>query len=77
MATAPSTASPPRSFDAKGKALRLTPEEIRQRAALAIQAMESIQDIGDEAEHRETLDCLIQAINEFPLSDRPQVRTCD
>jgi hypothetical protein len=77
MATAPTTTSPPRSFDATGRALRLTPEEIRQRAALAIQAMESLDDIGDEAEHRESLAFLTRALNESPMSNRPRFRTCD
>jgi hypothetical protein len=44
---------------------------------IAIQALESLDDIGDEAEHRETLDFLIQALNESPMSDRPRFRACD
>jgi len=37
---------PPRSFDASGRALPLRPDEIDQRAALALQALDSLEDIS-------------------------------
>ena len=43
---------PRRSFDASGRALPLTPEEIDQRAALALQALDSLEDMGDEEEQQ-------------------------
>jgi len=63
--------SPPRSFDAGGRALPLSPEEIDQRAALALQALDSLEDMGDEEEQRETFAHLARAVNEDRLSDRP------
>jgi hypothetical protein len=52
--------------------LPLTPEEIDQRAALALQALDSLEDMGDEEEQRETFAYLARAVNEDRLSDRPQ-----
>ncbi|MGB2608223.1 MAG: hypothetical protein WBC80_04555 [Isosphaeraceae bacterium] len=64
--------SPPRSFDTSGRALPLTPEEIDQRAALALQALDSLEGMGDEEEQRETFAYLTRAVNEDRLSDRPR-----
>ena len=64
--------TPPRSFDASGRALPLSPEEIDQRAALALQALDSLEDLGDEEEQRETFAYLARAVNEDRLSDRPR-----
>jgi hypothetical protein len=64
--------SPPRSFDESGRALPLTPEEIDQRAALALQALDALEDMGDEEEQRETFAYLARAVNEDRLSDRPR-----
>src|SRR5271157_3020657 len=64
--------SSPRSFDASGRALPLTPEEIDQRAALALQALDALEDMGDEEEQRETFAYLARAVNEDRLSDRPR-----
>jgi hypothetical protein len=52
----------PRTFDDRGRALRLTEDEIRERNALALAALEAIADIGDAAEQRETLDYLIRVV---------------
>jgi hypothetical protein len=60
----------PRSFDANGRALTLTPDEIDQRAALALQALDSLEDMGDEEEQKETFAYLAQAVNEDRLSER-------
>ncbi|HZW32293.1 MAG TPA: hypothetical protein VFF52_16390 [Isosphaeraceae bacterium] len=64
MATAPATAASLRSFDDRGKAVQLTAEEIRQRNALALTALEAIEKIGDDAEQRETLDYLMRVGDE-------------
>jgi hypothetical protein len=72
MATAPSWAALLRSFDDRGRAVRLTEEEIRQRNALALAALDAIEQIGDEDEQRETLDYLVRVIDEDRLSDRPR-----
>ena len=65
---------PPRSFDPGGRALPLTPEEIDRTIALALQALDSFEDMGDEEEQRETLAYLASAVNEDRLSDRLAVR---
>lgn len=64
--------SPPHSFDVSGRALPLTPEEIYQRAALALQALDSLEGMGDEEEQRETFAYLARAVDEDRLSDRPR-----
>jgi hypothetical protein len=71
MPIAPTIVSPPpRSFDADGRALRLTPEEMEQRAAQARQALELLKNMGEEDEQRETLEYLSRAVDEDRLSDR-------
>ena len=72
MATAPSTAVSQPSFDDRGQAVRFTEDEIRQRNALALAALEAIEGIGDDDEQRETLDYLIRVVDEDRLSDRPR-----
>jgi hypothetical protein len=72
MATAPSrTASPP-SFDERGRAVRLTEGEVRERNARALAALDAVEQIGDDAEQRETLDYLMRVVDEDRLSDRPR-----
>ena len=70
MPAASEFTSPPCSFDASGRALPLTPEELDRRAALALQALDSLEDMGDEEEQRETFAYLARAVNEDRLSDR-------
>ena len=72
MATAPAMAVSPQSFDDRGRAVRLTEAEIRERNALALAALETINEIGDDTEQRETLDYLMRAVDEDRLSDRPR-----
>ncbi|MFI5454843.1 MAG: hypothetical protein ACHRXM_05270 [Isosphaerales bacterium] len=72
MATAPSTAVLPRSFDDHGRAVRLTEDEIRERNALALAALDAVEEIGDAAEQRETLDYLMRVVDLDRLSDRPR-----
>jgi hypothetical protein len=73
MASAP-TVSPRRSFDEHGRALPLSEEEVRRRNAEAIQALDALDDMGDEQEQRATLDAVMAALNEEPLSARPRFR---
>ena len=72
MATVPSAAVSPPSFDDRGRAVRLTEQEIRERNALALAALEAIEQIGDDAEQRATLDYLMRVVDEDWLSDRPR-----
>ena len=72
MASAPPTADPPRSFDDRGRAVRLTEDQIRERNALVLAALDSIHEIGDDAEQRETLDYLRRVVDEDRMSDRPR-----
>jgi hypothetical protein len=67
MAVAPTPVSPHRSVDARGRALPMTEEEIRQRAEEAIRALDDIAMIGDEDEQTATLDALLKALDEDPL----------
>lgn len=72
MATAPLTAISPRSFDDRGRAVRLTEDEVRERNALALAALDAVEEIGDSDEQRETLDYLVRVVDEDRLSDRPR-----
>ena len=74
MGIAPSTFSPHRSVDATGRALPMTEEEIRARAAEVARGLDALDDMGDEEEQRRTLDALIKAIDEEPLSARKRFR---
>jgi hypothetical protein len=74
MSTTPTPVSPRRAVDATGRALPMTEEEIRARAEAAIRALDALDDMGDEDEQRETLEALIKAIDEEPLSYRKRFR---
>ncbi len=52
------------------------PEETDQLAALALQALDSLEDMGDEEEQRETFAYLARAVNEDRLSERPRFGSC-
>ena len=77
MATVPKTDSLHRATDAHGRALPMTEEEIRARAEIAIRALDALDDMGDEEEQRETLEFLMKALNEEPLSYRKRFRECE
>jgi hypothetical protein len=62
------TVSPGRSVDATGRALPMTDEEIRARAVEIARGLDALDDMGDEEEQRQTLDALMKAIDEEPLS---------
>jgi hypothetical protein len=63
-----------RSVDATGRALPMTDEEIRSRAIEIARGLDALDDMGDEEEQRQTLDALIKAIDEEPLSPRRRFR---
>jgi hypothetical protein len=75
MAIPPPTASPGHSVNATGRALPMTDEEIRARAAEIARGLDALDDMGDEEEQRQTLDALMRAIDEEPLSARKRFRS--
>ena len=62
----------PSTFNARGRAIPLPPDEEHRRALGAIEALERLDEMGDEAEQRATLEALMKAIDEDRLSDRKQ-----
>ncbi|MGP0063804.1 MAG: hypothetical protein ACLQGP_09425 [Isosphaeraceae bacterium] len=74
MDIGPESVSPYRSVDIHGRALPMTEEEILQRNAEAIRALDEVAEMGDEEEQRATLEALMTAINEEPLSARRRFR---
>jgi hypothetical protein len=52
----------------------MTVEEIRTRAIEIARGLDALDDLGDPEEQRQTLDALIQAIDEEPLSPRRRFR---
>ncbi len=70
MTASSSMALSRQSFDDRGRVIPLTEEEIRRRNALALAALDSVLEIGDDPEQRDTLDYLIRAVDEDRLSDR-------
>ena len=74
MAIAPTIVSPYRSVDIHGQALPMTEEEILRRNAGAIEALDEVAEMGDEEEQRATLEALMTAIDEEPLSSRRRFR---
>ena len=70
MSQGSSAVMPERTIDARGRAIPLSDEELDRRAEAAIRALDALDDMGDEDEQRETLDALIEAIDQDRLSDR-------
>jgi hypothetical protein len=68
------TVSTPRSVDAAGRALPMTVEEIQAQAVEIARGLNALDDMGDEDEQRETLNALMKAIDEEPLSPRRRFR---
>jgi hypothetical protein len=64
MTTVPSAAISERPIDERGRALPLTADQIRERNALALAALDEIERIGDESEQRETLEYLMRVVDE-------------
>jgi hypothetical protein len=52
----------------------VTFEEIRARAVEIARGLDALDDMGDGAEQRQTLDALMKAIDEEPLSARKRFR---
>ena len=52
----------------------MTDEEIFARAAEIARGLDALDDMGDEEEQRQTLDALMKAIDEEPLSARKRFR---
>jgi hypothetical protein len=74
MDVAPKPVSPYRSVDVHGRAIPMTEEEIRQRNAGAIRALDEVAEMGGEEEQRATLEALMTSIDEEPLSSRRRFR---
>jgi hypothetical protein len=74
MAIVPKPVSPYCSVDIHGRALPMTEEEILQRNAGAIRALDEVAEMGDEEEQRATLEALMTSIDEEPLSARRRFR---
>jgi hypothetical protein len=74
MSIAPEPVSPYRSVDIDGRALPMTQEEILERNAGAIRALDEVAEMGDEEEQRANLEALMSSIDEEPLSARRRFR---
>ena len=74
MAITLPTVSPGHAVDATGRTLPMTDEEIRTRAAEIARGLDALDDIGDEEEQRQSLDALMKALDEEPLSARRRFR---
>jgi hypothetical protein len=74
MAFGPTPVSPYRSVDIHGRALAMTEQEIVERNSEAIRALDEVAEMGDENEQRATLEALMTAIDEEPLSARRRFR---
>jgi hypothetical protein len=74
MSTAPTTDSPHRSIDARGRALPMTDAEIRARAKVAIKVLEQIADDIDDTDTDEMCQAIERGIDEDRLSDRKRFR---
>lgn len=64
------TATPPSAFDAQGRIIPRTAEEQRRHAENALRMLDSLLEMGDEQEQRETFEALRRGIDENRLSDR-------
>jgi hypothetical protein len=74
MSPSEPTSRPHRPVDAHGRAVPRTEEEICARAEEIARGLYALDDMGDEEEQRRTLDALIKAIDEEPLSYRKRFR---
>ena len=69
-----STVSPHRSVDATGRGLPMSVGEIHAHAVEIARGLDALDDMGDEEEQRQTLNALMKAIDEEPLSPRRRFR---
>ena len=74
MAIPHSTITPRRSVDATGRVLPMSVEEVHARAVEIARGLDALDEMGDEEEQRQTLDALMKAIDEEPLSSRRRFR---
>jgi hypothetical protein len=58
--------------DSNGRAIPMTEDEVRARAGSVARGLMALDDMGDGDEQRETLEQLMEAIDEDRLSDRKQ-----
>ncbi len=63
MATRLSTASSRLSVDSHGRAFPMSEEEIRARALEIARGLDSLDEIGDEHEQKQSLDALLTALD--------------
>ena len=70
MPPASSDAPPRPAVDSRGRATPMTADEVRARAPEIARGLAALDGMGDPEEQRATLDALIRAIDEEPLSDR-------
>ena len=66
--------SPRRSVDAHGRLLPMTDAELQARAIEIARGLDALDDMGDQEEQRQTLEALMKAVDEEPLSDRKRFR---
>ena len=70
MSQTPKTDTPFRSVDERGRVIPMTEEEVRARSGEIARGLDALDEMGDEEEQRQTLEALIKAIDEEPLSYR-------
>jgi hypothetical protein len=74
MAITPPIVSHHRGVDASGRAIPMTDKEILARASEISSGLDALDEMGDEEEQRQTLDALMKAIDDEPLSARKRFR---
>jgi hypothetical protein len=74
MSGVPTESVPRRVFDEHGRLIPMTEEEVRARAGAIARGLEALDEMGDEAEQRETFARLREAIDADRLSDRRRFR---
>jgi hypothetical protein len=70
MATTEQQAIHRRSTDARGRAIALDDDEARRRGEEGILALDALDHVGDEDDHRRTLEILERAAAEGRLAFR-------
>ena len=74
MDIAPKPLSPHRSVDIHGRALPMAAKELLERNAGAIRTLDEVAEMDGDEEQRATLEALMTAIDEEPLSARRRFR---
>lgn len=72
MLRAPSTTGSIPTFDNVGRPIPLSESEVRERNLVALAALDAVEQIGDDAEQRETFDYLMRVVDDDRLSARPR-----